>query len=41
MVRSRVDIFSGKKGDEDFGLWLADFQEATDDFSWSNDTCNK
>ena len=37
-VRSRVGKFSGKKGDEDFGLWLADFQEATDDFSWSNDT---
>ena len=41
MVHSRVDKFSGKKGDEGFGLWLADFQEATDDFSWSNDTCVK
>ena len=37
-IRSRVGKFSGRKGDEDFGLWLADFEEATDDFTWSSDT---
>jgi len=33
-----VGKLSGRKGDEDFGLWLADFEEATDDFTWSSQT---
>ena len=37
-IRSRVGKFSSRKGDEDFGLWLADFEETTDDFTWSSDT---
>ena len=34
-VRSRVEKFSGKQAEEDFELWLADFDEATSAYSWS------
>ena len=37
-IRSRVGKFSGRKGEDDFNLWLADYQEATDHFTWSDDT---
>ena len=37
-ICSRVGKSSGRKCDEDFGLWLADFEEATDDFTWSSET---
>ena len=33
--------FSGKKGDKNFSLWLADFEKVTDDFTWSNGTSAK
>lgn len=36
-IRSHVGRFSGRRGDEDFGLWLADYKEATTDFNWSNE----
>ena len=29
--------FSGKKGEEDFDLWLSDYKEATADFEWDDD----
>ena len=32
-IRSRVGKFSGKKDDDDFSLWLTDFEEATGDFT--------
>ena len=33
-ICARVGIFSGKKGEEDFDLWLSDYKEATADFEW-------
>ena len=30
--------FSGRRGDDDFSLWLADYEEITGDFTWSDDT---
>ena len=35
-IRSRVGTFSGRKGEDDFSLWLTDFEEATTDFTWSD-----
>ena len=35
-IRSRVGTFSGRKGEDDFSLWLTDFEEATADFTWSD-----
>jgi len=37
-IRSRVGKFSGKRGDDDFALWLTDYEEATDDFKWNDET---
>ena len=33
----RVGKFSGKKGDKDFCLWLADFEEASQDCKWTDE----
>ena len=35
-VRSRVKCFSGKKGEDDFQLWLEDYEEASSDCQWSD-----
>ena len=35
-LTSRIDKFSGKRGDDDFEIWLLDFTEATNDCGWSN-----
>ena len=32
-----MGTFSGRKGDDNFSLWLTDFEEATEDFTWSDD----
>ena len=36
-IRSRVGKFSGRRGDDDFSLWLTDYEEATEDFSWNDE----
>ena len=36
-IRSRVGKFSGRRGDDDFNLWLTDYEEATEDFSWNDE----
>jgi len=33
----RVGKFSGKRGDNDFCLWLADFEEASQDCKWTDE----
>jgi len=35
-LTGRIDKFSGKRGDDDFEIWLLDFTEATNDCGWSN-----
>ena len=35
-VRSRVKCFSGKKGEDDFQLWLEDYEEASSDCQWGD-----
>ena len=35
-IRSRIQPFSGKQGEEDFQLWLEDYEEATNDCQWSD-----
>lgn len=35
--RERVRKFNGKRGDNDFCIWLADFEEASEDRKWTND----
>ena len=35
-MRSRVQPFSGKRGEDDFQLWLEDFEEASADCQWSD-----
>ena len=35
-VRSRVKCFSGKKGEDDFQLWLEDYEEASNDYQWKD-----
>ena len=37
-IRARVGRYSGKKGEEDFDLWLSDYKEATADFEWNDET---
>ena len=36
-IRARVGRFSGKKGEEDFDLWLSNYKEANADFEWDDD----
>ena len=36
-IRERVGKFIGKKGDNDFCLWLADFEEASKDCKWTDE----
>ena len=36
-IRAWVGRFSGKKGEEDFDLWLSDYKEATVDFEWDDE----
>ena len=35
-MHSRIQPFSGKQGEEDFQLWLVDYEEATNDCQWSD-----
>ena len=35
-LRSRIQPFSGKRGEEDFQVWLEDFEEASGDCQWSS-----
>ena len=35
-VRTRVKCFSGKTGQDDFQLWLEDYEEASSDYKWSD-----
>ena len=35
-VRSRVKCFSGNKGEDDFQLWVEDYEEASEDYRWSD-----
>ena len=35
-MRSRIQPFSGKRGEEDFQLWLKDYEEAFADCQWSD-----
>ena len=35
-MKSRVQSFSGKKGEDDFQLWLEDYEEASKDCQWSD-----
>ena len=35
-IQERVGCFTGKSGDEDFEVWLADFHEATADCKWTD-----
>ena len=36
-LRERVGKFSRKRGDNDFCIWLADFEEVSEDCKWTND----
>ena len=36
-MRTRIQPFGGKKGEEDFHLWLEDYEEATNDCQWSDE----
>ena len=35
-MRSHIQPFSGKQGEEDFQLWLEGYEEATNDCQWSD-----
>ena len=35
-IQERVGRFTGKCGEEDFDVWLADFREATGDCKWTD-----
>ena len=35
-IQEKVGRFTGKCGDEDFEVWLADFHEATADCKWTD-----
>ena len=35
-VRSHVKCFCGKKGEDDFQLWMEDYKEASKDYQWSD-----
>ena len=36
-IQERVGRFTGKCGEEDFDVWLADFREATGDCKWTDE----
>ena len=35
-MRSRIQNFSGKRGEDDFQLWLEDYEEASNDCHWDD-----